>query len=80
MMEASVDGATGFSYEAPRPVLDREPYWYNRQPPRSHDLSADGQRFLLTKPSGTGADVTALPQIIVVQNWFEELKQRVPTN
>ena len=45
MMEAAV-GGTSFSHETPKPVLDREPYWYNSQPPRSYDLSPDGQRFL----------------------------------
>ncbi len=45
------------------------------------DVTADGQRFLVPLPAGgfetTGAPVT--PRINVVLNWFEELKQRVPT-
>ena len=35
----------------------------------------DGQRFLMVKPPAKPA---AAPQIIVVQNWFEELKARMP--
>ena len=43
--------------------------------------TADGQRFLVTVPAGTGetGDTAAGPRINVVLNWFEELKQRVPT-
>jgi hypothetical protein len=50
-------------------------------PPRTYDVSPDGQRMLLMKllGQGTGA-VTEPPQIIVVTNWVEALKQRVPTN
>jgi serine/threonine-protein kinase len=41
---------------------------------RTYDVSADGQRFLMIKPSGDSAD--AAP-IVVVQNWFEELRRVV---
>ena len=44
--------------------------------PRAFDISPDGKRFLMIK------DPTALPsasQIILVQNWFEELTRLVPT-
>jgi Tol biopolymer transport system component len=40
-----------------------------------YDVSPDGQRFLMLKPAETAAAAT---QIVVVQNWFEELKQKVP--
>jgi eukaryotic-like serine/threonine-protein kinase len=43
----------------------------------NYDVSPDGQRFLMLKPSES---VEAAPtQISVVLNWFEELKRRVPT-
>ena len=42
---------------------------------RNYDVSADGQRFLMVKQP---ANQAAAPQIIIVQNWFEELKARVP--
>jgi hypothetical protein len=41
-----------------------------------YDVSPDGQRFLMLKPTEQTA---ALTQIIVVQNWFEELKRLVPS-
>jgi len=34
------------------------------------DVTADGERFLVTTPT--------TPRINVVLNWFEELKERVP--
>ena len=46
--------------------------------PRSfpdYDVSPDGQRFLMLKAT----DQPAPTQINVVLNWFEELKQKVPT-
>ena len=44
------------------------------------DVTADGQRFLVTVPVGSGdTGDTAGPRLNVVLNWFEELKQRVPT-
>ena len=42
---------------------------------RRYDLSPDGERFLMI----TVGDQTT-PQIHVVLNWFEELKERVPVN
>ena len=42
---------------------------------RYYDVSPDGQRFLMLKEAGTEE-----AQINVVLNWFEELKERVPTD
>ena len=39
-------------------------------------VTPDGQRFLMVKDSGPAQAPT---QINVVLNWFEELKQKVPT-
>ncbi len=43
---------------------------------RTYDISPDGQRFLMIKEGGSGTDV-APPQIVVIQNWGEELKRLV---
>ena len=44
---------------------------------RTYDVSLDSKRFLMIKPGGAaGQDST--PTIVVVQNWFEELKRLVP--
>lgn len=41
-----------------------------------YDVSSDGQRFLKLKTSEQAESAT---QINIVLNWFEELKQKVPT-
>jgi len=45
----------------------------------SYDISPDGQRFLISKPSRGPDQGTSSTSIVVVQNWFEELKRLVPT-
>jgi hypothetical protein len=45
-----------------------------------YDVSRDGQRFLLLKAVEGDEQKTPPPQIVVVTNWFEELRRLVPTN
>jgi serine/threonine-protein kinase len=42
---------------------------------RNYDITPDGQRFLMVE----GAEEGPPTEIVVVFNWFEELKRRVPT-
>ena len=42
----------------------------------NYDVTADGQRFLMIQAAAETA--TAVSQIQVVLNWFEELRRRVP--
>jgi Tol biopolymer transport system component len=46
-------------------------------PARHYDVSPDGQRFLVIKDNAANADTTPA-NIVVVQQWLEELKTRVP--
>jgi len=45
---------------------------------RSYDITPDGQRFLMILPQGEPDSAASAQRINVVQNWFEELKERVP--
>jgi Tol biopolymer transport system component len=45
------------------------------QPGPGYDVSPDGKRFLMIK---AGSEQPATTQLQVVQDWFEELKRRVP--
>jgi hypothetical protein len=45
---------------------------------RPYDVSPDGSRFLFVKNGRSQS--TARAQVVVVQNWIEELKRLVPTN
>jgi Tol biopolymer transport system component len=46
---------------------------------RLYDVSRQGDRFLVLKPAPISQQQNAPDTIVVVQNWFEELKARVPT-
>ena len=52
-----------------------EPY-----PPRSYDVSPDGQRFLMLKDSPASDQNVTPASMVVVEHWLEELNQRVPTD
>ena len=43
-----------------------------------YDASLDGQQFLMIKDAG-GANGGERSQIIIVENWFEELNRLAPT-
>ncbi len=42
----------------------------------NYDVSTDGERFLMIKDAG---DASSTARIVIVENWFEELKRLVPT-
>jgi hypothetical protein len=59
--------------ESPNLVLDGAA----RLKVRDFDITPDGKRFLTLVTAGQNQPGTTVPQILVVVNWFEELKQRV---
>jgi Tol biopolymer transport system component len=73
VMAVSIDLDTGAS--GPPRILFSGPYPDNPgwTRPRSYDVTPDGQRFLMTKRSGE----QTRPRIVVVVNWFEELRAKV---
>jgi Tol biopolymer transport system component len=74
----ALDIATQPSFAAGKPrVLFEGQYARTLFTIPSYDVSPDGQRFLMLKP--TEQEQSAPTQINVVLNWFEELKQKVPT-
>jgi serine/threonine protein kinase/Tol biopolymer transport system component len=74
----AVDISTQPSFAAGKPrVLFEGPYSPTPLTTPNYDVSPDGQRFLMLKPTEQGE--AARTQINVVLNWFEELKQKVPS-
>jgi serine/threonine-protein kinase len=72
-----------FNFGGATKLLDT--VYYTPRPARAYDVSRDGQKFLMIKdsaaPNSSGATSTAqTPTInmVVVLNWTEELKARVP--
>jgi len=76
MMAVDIATQPGFSVGKPRVLFEGR---YEPTPATfpNYDVSPDGQHFLMLKPAE--ASEAAPTQINVVLNWFEELKQRVPT-
>jgi Tol biopolymer transport system component len=75
MMAVDISTQSSFSVGKPQMLFEGQ---YEPTPATvpNYDVSPDGQRFLMIKSSEQTASST---QIVVVQNWFEELKRRVPT-
>ena len=76
--------ATTFSASTPTRILDT-PYYAGSTNRgfdlRAYDVSRDGQRFLMIKdvaPTGQKSPAPAASMVVVL-NWLEELKARVPT-
>ena len=78
MMAVAIETEPTFTLGTREPLFDTEPY-YTRRTLRRGAIAPDGQRFLLLK-EGVESEGTAAPPLVVVQNWFEELKRLVPTN
>jgi serine/threonine protein kinase len=64
-----------FSADKPKMLFEGQ-YVPSLATMHNYDVSPDGQRFLMVKDS---EQATLTTQINVVLNWFEELKQKVPT-
>ena len=75
MLSVDIDTADAFMVGAPIVLFN------GLRPPscnwRDYDVFPDGQRFLfLESPVGGGGSQAS--DIVLVQNWFEELKRLVP--
>jgi serine/threonine protein kinase/Tol biopolymer transport system component len=77
MMAADIFTQPSFTVGKPRQLFAGA-YEMNYFAAPFYDVSADGQRFLMLKPVEQTQDA-APTQINIVLNWFEELKQKVPT-
>ena len=60
-------------------VLFEGQYLPSIGPRRPFQITPDGERFIMIKPLAEGGGEPT-GEIILVQNWFEELKARVPVN
>ncbi len=72
MMAAPIDTQHAFSAGTPKTLFQGQYVTLSNSTP-NYDVTADGQKFLMLKTTAPPA------QINVVVNWFEELKQKVPT-
>jgi Tol biopolymer transport system component len=76
MMAVAIESEPEFSVGTVRPLFEGRflpgPAWT----PRNYDISPDGLRFLMIKREQDRVPT----ELIVVLNWFEELKRLVPTD
>ena len=78
LMAVPIQTESTFSYGNPEVLFEGQ--YYTGPAGRTYDVSPDGQRFLMIKDNAGIDDTSAPAQIILVQNWFEELKRLVPVN
>ncbi|MDA2927349.1 protein kinase [Acidobacteria bacterium AH-259-G07] len=77
MMMVRVESEPTFTPGSPD-VLFTGRYFYAGG--RQYDISPDGQRFLMIKEAEQTDEASARTELIIVQNWFDELKRLVPTS
>ena len=80
VMAASVKTGSSFSIVgAPRVLFQGTYVSSGSRDGIPWDISPDGKRFLMMKPSGASTSASGGPRKVnVVVNWLEELKKRVP--
>ncbi len=69
MMAVSIQTEPSFAHGTPEVLFERFP---DTSHVRQYDISPDDGRFLMIKQDE--------PEMVLVQNWFEELKRLVPTD
>ncbi len=74
MMAVAVETGPVFSAGTPRLLFEGQ--YFSQTLAANYDVSPDGQRFVMISED----ELEAPTQINVVLNWFEELKQRVPSD
>ena len=76
MIAASIENEPEFKVTGFEVLFERRSLAWTDDWCRNYDVSRDGQQFLMVKQD---AEESAANQLIVVHNWFEELKRLVPT-
>ena len=80
-MAVAVATAPAFSAATPVTVLDTlDARYLTAGPGRTYDIAPDGQKFLFvrtTERADRPSTATATSLVVVV-NWFEELKRLIP--
>ena len=75
MMVVAYEAEPGFRPQSPALLFEETGIYTNLQ--RSYDVAPDG-RFLVVKAGTSTTDNSKVGQIILIQNWFDELQRLVP--
>ena len=76
LMAVSIAPEPGFQPSAPRMLFEGD-YLAPNAAPETYDVSLDGQRFVMIKAADAESE-TRETQIVVVENWLEELERLAP--
>jgi len=60
-------------------VLFPYSYWSRASKTSTYDVAPDGRVLVIAESAATSPEEVVQPPFVIVQNWFEELKRRVPT-
>ena len=75
LLRVPVGSENTFAPGAPEVLFEGR--WNVASEGRQYDVSNDGQRFLMIRIGAAGDDASTPNELVVVQNWFEELRERV---
>jgi serine/threonine-protein kinase len=78
MVAVPIDRDTGGRFSPGTPASLFQGAYFAAQSGRTYDVSPDGSRFLMIKSAASSTNSPTV-QLVVVLNWFEELKRLVPT-
>ena len=76
MMRVSITSGSPAEWGTPQPLFEFDYYLTGGSP--SYDVSPTDGRFLMIKDVDDATELSDMPDLVVVLNWFEELKARVP--
>ena len=76
-MAVAVKTSPSLILESPRPLFEGHYFSTYGVVGPTWDISPDGKRFLMVKQM---SEESENPKISVIVNWFEELKQKVPSD
>ena len=79
MTVVGVDTRSTFVPGAAEVLFDTASYVVDGSGAPIFDVAPDGQEFLLLEPVTSADGAAALSEIVLVQNWFDELRRLVPT-
>jgi serine/threonine-protein kinase len=83
LMRVGIDAGSTWAATAPVQLFEGRYFAEGRRGGnvgRTYDVSRDGSRFLMIKDEDRPANQVPDVHLVVVQNWQEELKQRVPAH
>jgi serine/threonine-protein kinase len=75
MMEVGIETEPTFTPGSPVVLFTGR---YDLTSRRNYDISPNSQQFLMVKNAERPEEASARTEVIIVLNWFEELKERVP--